>query len=172
MKFLVRERVFDIGDDYWVEDENGERVFLVDGKALRLRETFELKDMDGNEIAVIRKRMFSLRDAMRIERGGETAATVRKRLFNPIKDKLVVELADGGEWEITGDFLGKEYVIGDDGGPIAHISRKWFRILDTYAVDVNTHRTDAGGDPALVLSVAVCVDAMTDDEEEDEDGEE
>ncbi|TDQ45989.1 LURP-one-related/scramblase family protein [Actinorugispora endophytica] len=172
MKFLVRERIFDIGDDYWVEDEKGERVFHVDGKALRIRETFELQDPDGNEIYRIRKRLLSVRDTMKISRDGDTVATVRKRMFNPIKDKLIVELEAGGEWEITGDFLDKEYTITDDQGPIAVISRKWFRVMDTYAVDVNTHRSDAGGDVALVLGVAVCVDALTDDEDEDGGAEE
>ncbi|MFC7327399.1 LURP-one-related/scramblase family protein [Marinactinospora rubrisoli] len=171
MKFLVRERIFDIGDDFWVENEEGERVFLVDGKALRIRKTFELKDMDGNELLVIRKKLISMRDTMTVEREGEPVATVRKRLFNPIKDKLIVELAAGGEWEITGDFFDKEYEITDDAGPIAIISRKWFRLVDTYAVDVNTFREDAGGDPALVLAIAVCVDTMTGDDDEDEDDE-
>ncbi|RCV50426.1 LURP-one-related/scramblase family protein [Marinitenerispora sediminis] len=170
MKFLVRERIFDIGDDFWVENEEGERVFLVDGKALRIRKTFELKDVDGNELLVIRKKLLSVRDTMTVERDGEPVATVRKRLFNPIKDKLIVELADGGEWEVTGDFLDKEYEVTDDSGPVAIISRKWFTLVDTYAVDVNTFRGDAGGDPALVLAVAVCVDTMTEDDG-DEDGE-
>ncbi|MBV2366264.1 LURP-one-related/scramblase family protein [Streptomonospora nanhaiensis] len=166
MKFLVRERMFDIGDDYWVTDEADRRVFLVDGKAMRIRTTFELKDAEGNELLTIRKKLLSVRDAMKIERDGDTVATVRKRIINPIKDKFVVDLKDADDWEVSGDFLGKEYVISDPNGTVAHISRKWFRIRDTYAVDVNTYRTDAGGDPALVLSVAVCVDAMT-----EEDGE-
>ncbi|GAA4902960.1 LURP-one-related/scramblase family protein [Streptomonospora salina] len=170
MKFTVRDRIFDIGDDFWVEDEDGERVFHVDGKALRLRETFELHDPEGNELAVIRKKLLSIRDTMRIERGGETVATVRKRLFDPIVDKLVVELAEGPEWEITGDFFDKEYTVNDDDGPVAHISRTWFRLRDTYAVDVDTHRDDPGGDPTLVISVAVCVDALTDGSEEGEEG--
>ena len=42
MRYLVRERLFSIGDDSWVTDERGDKVFLVDGKALRLHETFEL----------------------------------------------------------------------------------------------------------------------------------
>ncbi|MFC3997741.1 LURP-one-related/scramblase family protein [Nocardiopsis sediminis] len=171
MKFLVRERLFDIGDDFWVEDEEGNRAFLVDGKALRLRTTFELKDTDGNELLVIRKKLLAVRDTMRIERDGETVATVRKRMFNPIKDKLIVELADGTEWEVTGDFFDKEYVVGDEEGPIAHISRKWFRIRDTYAVDINTFRNDAGGDVPLVIGVAVCVDSLTEDDGEDGDDE-
>ncbi|GAB2497514.1 LURP-one-related/scramblase family protein [Nocardiopsis aegyptia] len=171
MKFLVRERVFDIGDDFWVTDEEGAKVFLVDGKAMRLRTTFELKAPDGTELMTIRKKLFKVRDQMRIERDGDTVATVRKRLVNPLRDKLLVDVADGPDWEVTGDFLGKEFVIGDEHGTVAVVSRKWFRIRDTYAVDVNTHRGDIGGDPALVISVAVAVDALTADADEDEDGE-
>ncbi|GAB3211942.1 LURP-one-related/scramblase family protein [Marinactinospora thermotolerans] len=161
MKFLVRERLFDIGDDYWIEDEEGRRIFLVDGKALRLRTTFVLKDAEGAQVAVIRAKALAVRDTMRVERDGHTVATVRKKLFSPFRDRLVVELAEGGAWEVTGDLLGKEYAIGDAAGPVAQVSRRWFRLRDTYAVDVNTFRTDAGGDPVLVLCVAVCVDAMT-----------
>ncbi len=56
MRYLVRERLFSITDDFWVTDEQGSKVFLVDGKALRLRETFELKDASGDTLATIRKR--------------------------------------------------------------------------------------------------------------------
>lgn len=162
MKFLVRERIFDIGEDYWVEDEEGNRVFHIDGKALRLRKTFELQDADGNELYRIREKLLAVRDTMTISRDGEPVAKVRERVFDPIREKLVVELASGGEWTVTGDFLGKEYTISDGHGPIAIVSRTWFRLRDTYAVDVNTHRSDAGGDVALVLSVAVCVEALAD----------
>jgi uncharacterized protein YxjI len=41
-RYLVREKVFSIGDDFWITDADGNQVFLVDGKALRLRQTFEL----------------------------------------------------------------------------------------------------------------------------------
>ena len=53
--------------------------------------------------------------------------------------------------------------VAHGGRTVAMVSRKWFRIRDTYAVDVNTHREDTAGDPALALSVAVAVDALTDD---------
>lgn len=165
MKFLVRERVFDIGDDFWVTDEHDQRVFWVDGKALRVRTTFELRTPDGDVLTRIRKKLFKVRDQMAIERDGSKVATVRARLFNPVRDKLHVEIEDGPDWEITGDFLGKEYVISDQEGTVAHVSRKWFRLRDTYAVDVNTHRRDIGGDAALVISVAVAVDSLTGDDE-------
>jgi uncharacterized protein YxjI len=45
MRFLVRDRLLGFGDDYWIEDDRGNKVFLVDGKAMRLRDAFELKDV-------------------------------------------------------------------------------------------------------------------------------
>ncbi|MDT0327717.1 LURP-one-related/scramblase family protein [Nocardiopsis lambiniae] len=169
MKFLVRERVFDIGDDYWVTDENDRKVYLVDGKALRIRTTFELQDIEGNVLTTIRRKLFKVRDQMRIERDGRTVATVRERFFDPLKEKLIVEMEDAPDWEVTGDFFGKEYVISDEHGTVAHISRTWFRVRDTYAVDVNTHRSDIGGDPALAISVAVAVDTLTRDDKDEKD---
>ena len=123
MKFLVRERVFDIGDDFWVTDEQGTKVFWVDGKALRVRTTFELKDPKGKVLMVIRKKLMKVRDQMRVEHDGKTVATVRKRLFNPVRDKLNVEVKGGPDWEVVGSFLDKEYSLSDKAGTAAGVSR-------------------------------------------------
>ena len=32
-RYVMRQKWLAIGDDAWIEDENGERVFRVDGKA-------------------------------------------------------------------------------------------------------------------------------------------
>jgi uncharacterized protein YxjI len=45
--------MFSIGDDFWIEDDEGERVFRVDGKALRLRKTFHLEEMQGRRLCTI-----------------------------------------------------------------------------------------------------------------------
>jgi uncharacterized protein YxjI len=157
MRFLVRERIFGIGDDYWIEDENGQHAFLVDGKALRLRQTFELKDVAGEIVAVIHKKMFSLWPSMVIERDGQRLATVRKKRFTLLRNRFRVILAGDGDLSVHGSVLDKEYDLESDAGRLARISRKWFRIRDTYAVDVEAQDADV----PLVLSVAVCVDALS-----------
>ncbi|WP_354641701.1 LURP-one-related/scramblase family protein [Kitasatospora camelliae] len=160
MKYVVRERLFSIGDDYWIEDEDGEKAYLVDGKVLRLRQTFELKDQAGQVVAVVREKAFSLRDAMRVEdAGGGTVATVRRKLFTPLRDGYRVELEDGGELDVRGDLLGKEYRIEADGETVAEISRRWFGLRDGYGVEVAP-----GGDVPLLLAVAVCVDRLGEQE--------
>jgi hypothetical protein len=49
-RYQMRERLFAIGDDYWIETDGGERAFKVDGKALRVRETFILETPSGHEL--------------------------------------------------------------------------------------------------------------------------
>jgi uncharacterized protein YxjI len=161
MRYLVRERIFSIGDDFWITDEQGNRVFLVDGKALRLRETFELKDASGAILATVKKKLISIRDTMEITRDGAVVATVRKAMISPLHHRSVIDLADGSQLEAVGNILDKEFDILAGGQPIAHVSRSWFRLRDTYGVDVAPGENDA-----LILAIAVCLDRIHHDEEE------
>jgi uncharacterized protein YxjI len=151
----MRQRMLSIGDDYWIEDDDGRRAFYVNGKALRLRQTFVLEDAQGNEVAKIQERKLSIRDKMAIERGGESLATVHKALVG-IRDRFSIDLAGGGELRAKGNFVDHEYEIERDGTAVANVSKRWFRVRDTYGVEI-----EPGEDDALVLAIAVCVDALS-----------
>ncbi|MFD3564676.1 MULTISPECIES: LURP-one-related/scramblase family protein [unclassified Streptomyces] len=153
MRYEVRERLFAVGEDYWIEDEQGHKAFLVDGKAMRLRDTFELKGPDGRVLIDIHEKMFALRDTMVIERGDEALAKVKRKRLSLLRNHYRVELIDGTELDVSGKILDREFVVEYDGEMLAHISRRWLRVRDTYGVDVI--REDA--DPALIIAVAVCV---------------
>ena len=159
-RYLVREKIFSIGDDFWITDTDGNQVFLVDGKALRLRQTFELKDTSGMVLATVHKKLIALRETMEIEHDGQVVATVRKALISPLHHRSVIDLADGGQLEAVGNILGKEFDIQAGGQPIAHISRSWFRLRDTYGVDIAPGQNDA-----LLVAIAVCLDRLHHDEE-------
>ncbi|WP_460067745.1 LURP-one-related/scramblase family protein [Streptomyces sp. YKOK-I1] len=154
MRFLVRDRLLALGDDYWIEDDRGERVYLVDGKAIRLRDTFELKDTQGRVLIDIHQKMFALRDTMVIERDGEPLATVRRKRLSLLRNHYRVALADGRTvLDVSGKILDREFAVEYDGELLAVISRRWLHVRETYGVDVV--REDA--DPALLIAVTVCV---------------
>src|ERR1700734_4375955 len=104
MRYLVQERIFSLRADFWIEDEDGNRVFLVDGRALSLRETFELKDAYGNLLILIRKKIFSMRDTMEIENPQGVVATVRPAFFSPIPRQDEIPLDDGTRLDSSGSF--------------------------------------------------------------------
>ncbi|MFF3328554.1 LURP-one-related/scramblase family protein [Streptomyces sp. NPDC002888] len=162
MRFLVRDRLLGIGDDYWIEDQQGNKVFLVDGKALRLGDTFELKDRDGRVLIDIHQKMFALRDTMVIERDGEPLARIRRKRLSLLRNHYRVSLVDGTELDVSGKILDREFAIEYDDELLAVISRRWLHVRETYGVDVV--RDDA--DPALLIAVAVCVIQMAEKESE------
>jgi uncharacterized protein YxjI len=162
MRYQVRQKMFSIGDDFWITDDQGNRVFLVDGKAMSLRERLEIKDSDGEVRATVRKRLLSVRDTMEVERDGEVVATVAKALFSPLRHRSTIDLADGRQLEAAGNLVGMEFDITFGGRVLARISRAWFRVRDTYGVEVAP-----GEDDALLLAVAVCLDRIHHDEEEE-----
>ncbi|MEV5006086.1 LURP-one-related/scramblase family protein [Streptomyces sp. NPDC093064] len=163
MRFLVRDRIFGIGDDYWIEDEHGRKVFLVDGKAMRLRDTFELKDAHGRVLINIHQKMLALRDTMVIERGGEALAKIRRKRLSLLRNHYRVSMVDGTELDVSGKILDREFAVEYDGELLAVISRRWLSVVETYGVDVV--REDA--DPALVIAVAVCVIHLAEKEREE-----
>ena len=154
-RYLVREKIFSIGGDFWITDADGNQVFLVDGKALRLRQTFELKDAYGAVLTTVRRKLIAIRDTMEIEHDGQVVATVRRALVSPLHHRSVIDLADGSQWEAVGNILDKEFDILGNNQPIAHISRSWFRIRDTYGIEINSDQ-----DHALILACTVALDQM------------
>jgi len=154
-RFQMHEKMFSIGDDLWIEDSDGNKAFKADGKALRARSTFVLEDASGNEVATIQEKMLRIRDTMEIERGGRTIAKVKKALISPLRDRYKVELDGRGEWDVQGNITSHEYEITDGRDKVAEVSMKWFRVRDTYGIEVTP-----GQDAGLVLAVAVALDEM------------
>jgi uncharacterized protein YxjI len=155
-RFRMREKLLSIGDDFWIEDEAGNRAYRVDGKAARLRETILLKDAEGREAAKIQERKLSIRDKMAIERDGETIATVHKALVG-IRHHFAIDVESGDSLKAHGNIVDHEYEIERDGETIARVSKKWFRVRDTYGVELR-----AGEDEGMLLGAVVGLEALTD----------
>ena len=157
-KYRMREKLFAIGDDFWIENEQGERAFKVDGKALRVSSTFVLESASGKELFTIQEKKVRVRDTMEIEHDGETVATIKKALVSPLRDRFAIELKDGGELSAKGNIVDHEYEVERDGHKVAEISKRWFRVRDTYGIDVAPGENDA-----LIVAAVVCIDEMTGD---------
>ena len=155
-RYQMREKLFSIGDDSWIEDESGRRAFKVDGKALRLRKTLVLEDAHGNEVAKIRERLVAIRDVMEIEGpDGSSIAKVKKAMITPLRERFSIDLATGAELSAHGNIVDHEFEIEADGTKIAEVSKKWFRVRESYGVEVAP-----GQDDALILAITVCIDQM------------
>jgi uncharacterized protein YxjI len=157
----MKQRLISIGEDYTIEDERGQPVYKVDGKVMTIRETFEITDMQGREVVTVREMKIAVRDSMKLLRGGETIATVRKALISPFRDKWIVDVEGGDDLVVKGDILDHEYEVERGGKTVARVSKKWFTLRDTYGIDIQP-----GQDDGLILGVVVAIDEMVHDPDE------
>ena len=112
----MRQRMLSIGDDYVIENERGERVFRLDGKAPRIRKTILFEDMDGRELCKIQERMLRIKDSMEIEGPeGNRIAIVKKAMITPLRERVIVRVEDGPDLHVHGNIV--------DHAPWAHPSR-------------------------------------------------
>ena len=153
--YRMRQKLVSIGDDYWIENDRGERVFKVNGKALRIRKTMVLEDAYGHELLHIEERMLHLRDTMKIEdMEGHTRATVHKALISPLRERWLIDVEHGPDLHVHGNIVDHEYRIQDGHTTVAEVSKRWFRIADTYGVEVAP-----GEDHAMMLAITAVLDA-------------
>jgi uncharacterized protein YxjI len=159
--YVIRERLFDIGDDFDITDDDGRRLYHVDGKVLTMRDRLVIEDPSGNEVASVHRHLVALRPTYEVTIGGEKAAEVRKHFFTPFREKFTVDIPGPDDLEISGDLLAHEFTVERDGREAAAVSKRWLSVRDTYGV-----RIAEGENDLLVLASVLALDlAMARDAE-------
>jgi uncharacterized protein YxjI len=160
--YKIRQKMFSIGDDFWIEDQDGQKIFKVDGKVLRIRKTLVFEDARGNKLAQIQERLLAIKDTMVIEdANGRDLAVIKKALIAPLRDRWSVNVKGGPDLNVQGDFLNHEYTIKQGRKQVAEVSKKWLTLTDTYGVEIAPGQNDI-----LILAVAIAIDMMAHDKDQ------
>lgn len=155
-RYQMRQKLVAFGDDYYITNEAGQKAFKVDGKMLRVRDTLKFNDMRGNTLCQIQERMLRIKDVMAIEDGqGNIIAEVKKALITPLRDRWTVKIRGGSDLEVQGNILDHEYEIKEGRRKVAQVSKKWFRVRETYGVEIAPGQEDV-----VILAVTVALDNM------------
>jgi uncharacterized protein YxjI len=160
----MKEKILAWGDDFTIRDESGREVFYVDGKVFSFGDKLSFRDVaTKQELAVIDQKLLAIGPTYEIHRGGRRAAVVKKKLFTLFKNKFSVDVPGPDDLEAKGDFINKDYTFTRGGNEVAGVSKKWFRITDTYGIDIGP-----GEDDVLILASAVVIDLCVHPDEKDD----
>ena len=155
--YIIREKMFRLGEDSDITDETGRLVLHVDGKVMSLHSRLVVQDPAGREVAQVFRRLVALRPTYEITIDGQQVAEVRKHLFTPFREQFTVAVPGGRDMELAGDLLSHEFTIERDGQTVATISKRWLSLTASYAVDVAP-----GEDELLVLASVLALDLAMD----------
>ena len=161
--YVIKERFFDVGDDFDITDDSGRLVLHVDGKVLSLRDKLVIEDPHGAEVASVHRQLIALRPTYQIEIGGEKAAEVRKKLFTPFREKFTIDLPGDDDLTMSGDLFDHEYTVERDGREVASVSKRWLSIRDSYAVRIADNENHV-----LILAAVLALELATQREKDEE----
>ncbi len=102
MRYVIREKFFRLGEDSTITDEFGRPVIEVDGKVFSIHHTLIVRDLNGNELATIKKQLVALSPTYHVTRNGQEIAAIRKKIFSPFVDRYSVDIAGSEELHVTG----------------------------------------------------------------------
>jgi uncharacterized protein YxjI len=153
--YLLNEKLVSWGGDLWIEDEQGNNVFQVDGQAFNIRRTLVLEDLQGRPLYEINQSLAHVHPTFEIKRDDQLVATIQKALLTFFGDRFTITLADGTELEVSGDFISREFTVSRTGAPVIVASRKWLSVRDTYGVQMAPDF-----DVALGLAIVVALEQM------------
>ena len=156
MRYVMRQKLFSLADNFTIKDENERDAYIVKGKVFSFGDKLSFKDKDGKEVALIDQKLLSFGPQYEIIRGGTTVAVVKKQLFTLFRARFTVDVPGPDDLEAKGNFLEHEYVFERDGRDIARISKKWLSLSDSYAIDINE-----GEDDVVILAAAVVIDLVS-----------
>jgi len=153
MQYQMKQKLFCWGDDFIIQNAQGEDSFFVDGKGFSFGDQLSFQDMTGNELAFIKQKVFSWGPTYEIYRTGQLSAVVRKELFTFFHCRFTVDVPGPHDLTAEGDFADHEYVIQRGQDTVATVSRRWFTWTDSYGVDIS-----GDDDAVLLLASTVVID--------------
>lgn len=152
-RYRMHLKWISLGRDYTVQDESGQDVFLIDGRALSLGDQLSIRDMAGNELASISQKLLSWGPTYEIRKGGEVAAVVKEKLFTLFRAEFAVDVPGPDDLVATGNFTDYEYNFRRGDQQVAVVSKRLFSWTDSYGIDIQPEEDDA-----LIIAAAVVID--------------
>lgn len=155
MRYVMKQKLFCWGDDFFIKDEQGRDVFFVDGKAFSFGDKLSFQDTTGNELAFIAQKLLAWGPTYEVYQGSHLAAVVKKAIFTLFHCRFTVDVPGPDDLEATGDFIDHEYQFTRGGRTVANVSKQWFALTDTYGVEIAE-----GEDDVLILASTTVIDMV------------
>jgi len=153
MRYVMKQKLFTLTDDYRIADATGNDMYFVKGKLLSLGKNLSFQNMQQEELTHIQQKLLNWGPTYEIWHNGELEAVVKKELFTLFHCVFHVDEPGHDSLTAEGEFSDHEYTFTRGGRAVATVSKQWFTFADTYGVDV-----DESEDAVLILACTVVID--------------
>lgn len=151
MRYIIKQKIISIKDNYLIEDESGNIVFTIRRQIISVFKKWFINDAQQNNLALIKNKVFTIMPQYEIFLNDGIYAKVRKR-FKLFGHAFDIE-SDAGNYIMKGNFLSHEFEVYKGDKVVANVSKKWIAWADTYGVEI-----DDNENKILLLAIIIIID--------------
>lgn len=153
MKFLIKEKMFSLGNTFSIKDEFERERYRVKEVIFTLGKKLYIYDEYDEELLYIEQQYLKILEEYRFYKKDTYLGSIKKKLtiFKPEYDVYSIF----GDYTIEGTILEWKFVIKRDGKIVAEIMKALFNWTDTYSVDI-----DDKEDVEFILGIVIMLDQI------------
>ena len=155
-EYVIEQKIAALRDTFGIKDRNGNLLAYVKKKLVSWGPQFSIETPEGTKIGEMRGKVLTVRPIFEIYGQQGLVAVVRKKLLKVIGSEWWLEDSTGKEiGRIKGNITEHEFSIqSPSGAQIAQINKKWVSIRDSYNVEVLSEEID----PFVIVAYAIAMD--------------
>lgn len=156
MKYIIKNKIISFGAGSTIRDEAGNDLFTVKGAVFTFTKKKTLRDMSNKDLYVVKNKFFNFplpKVYICDPTGAKLMMVKKKKLFGLRQNFEIIPLADTApHWDISGDYIGRNYSINENGASIAEVRKNFNLIKDSFWLTTEDARAP------LMIALVIAID--------------
>jgi len=155
-EYIIEQKIAALRDTFGIKDRNGNLLAYVKKKLVSWGPQFSFETPDGTRLGEMRGKVVAVRPTFEIYDQQGLVAVVRKKVLKLLGSEWWLEDSSGSEiGRVKGNIMEHEFSIQSPSGTqIALIHKKWVSIRDSYGVEIQSRDID----PYVILAYVIAMD--------------
>jgi uncharacterized protein YxjI len=155
-EYIIEQKIVALRDTFGIKDRNGNLLAYVKRKIVSWGPQFYFETPDGARLGEMNGKVLTVRPTFEIYNPQGLVAVVKKKILKLIGSEWWLEDASGNEVaRIKGNITEHEFSIQSSSGTeIARIHKKWVSIRDSYGIEILGTELD----PYVIIAYAIAMD--------------
>jgi uncharacterized protein YxjI len=155
-EYIIEQKIAALRDTFGIKDRNGNLLAYVRRKIVSLGPLFQFETPDGTKLGEMKGKILTVRPTFEIYDLQGLVAVVKKKMLKLVGSEWWLESPPGTEVaRIKGNITEHEFSIQSSSGTeIAQIHKKWVSLRDTYGIEIFSKDLD----PYILIAYAIAMD--------------
>ena len=155
-EYVIEQKILAMRDTFGIRDRDGNLIAYAKKRIVSWEPQFWFESPDGSRLGEMRGKVLTVRPTFEIYDSQGLVAVVKKKMLKLIGSEWWLEDNSGTEIaRVKGNITEHDFIIqSPSGSQIAQVHKKWVSVRDSYGIEISTHDID----PYIIVAYVIALD--------------